>query len=134
MKIIVSYSENTTDMGDTMISGIQSSLNALHAFSKKQESIADNTANVNTDEFKKTRVTLTADGQQSPTPQVSRINTPGPMVYEQTDGGYEMVEKSNVDIAEEIPQSMLNQRAFEANVKLVQTSDEMIGSLLDIKS
>ncbi len=117
-----------------MISGIQSSLNALQAFSKKQESIADNTANVNTDEFKKTRVTFTADGPQSPAPQVSRINTPGPMVYEQTAAGYEMVEKSNVDIAEEIPQSMVNQRAFEANVKMVQAADEMIGSLLDIKS
>ena len=117
-----------------MISGIQSSLNALQAFSKKQESIADNTANVNTDEFKKTRVTFTADGPQSPVPQVSTINTPGPMVFEQTASGYEMVEKSNVDIAEEIPQSMINQRAFEANVKMVQAADEMIGSLLDIKS
>ena len=117
-----------------MISGIQSSLNALHAFSKKQESIADNTANVNTNEFKKTRVTFTADGPQSPASQVSRINTPGPMVYEQTAAGYEMVEKSNVDIAEEIPQSMVNQRAFEANIKMVQAADEMIGSLLDIKS
>jgi len=45
-----------------------------------------------------------------------------------------MVEKSNVDIAEEIPQSMVNQRSFEANIKMVQAADEMIGSLLDIKS
>jgi flagellar basal body rod protein FlgG len=118
----------------SMISGIQTSLNALHAFSKKQESIADNTANINTDEFKKTKVTLQADGVRSPDPQVSRIDTPGPQVYEQTASGYELVEKSNVDIAEEIPQSMVNQRAFEANIKMVQAADEMIGSLLDIKS
>lgn len=117
-----------------MISGIQSSLSALNAFSKKQESIADNTANVNTDGFKKSRVTMQAEEGQSPVAQVSRVNTAGPMVYESTATGYEVVEKSNVDIAEEIPQSMVNQRAFEANVKMVQAADEMIGSLLDIKS
>ena len=60
-----------------MISSINSSLSALHAFSKKQESIADNTANVNTNEFKKTRVTFQADSQNSVSPQVSKIETPG---------------------------------------------------------
>ncbi len=39
-------------------SGINSTLSALQGFQKKQESIANNVANVNTDEFKKTRVTF----------------------------------------------------------------------------
>lgn len=115
-----------------MISGIHSSLSALHAFAKKQESIADNTANVNTDGFKKTRVTMDNQTNGAVAPQVQRINTPGPMVYEQGKDGYGLVEKSNVEISEEIPQAMLNRRFYQANIKSVQVADEMVGSLLDI--
>lgn len=117
-----------------MISGIHSSLSALQAFQKKQESVADNTANVNTDSFKKTRVTLQEGEGETVRPEVGRITTPGPLAYEQTPAGYEMVEKSNVELAQEIPNSMLNRRFFQANVKQIQIADEMLGSLLDIKS
>ncbi|MCB2183467.1 MAG: flagellar biosynthesis protein FlgC [Desulfobulbaceae bacterium] len=116
-----------------MISSINSSLSALHSFSKKQESIADNTANVNTNDFKKTRVTFQANEQNAVSPQITRVETPGPLVYEQTSKGSELVEKSNVEISEEIPQAMVNKRAYQANVKMVQVADELIGSLLDIK-
>ncbi len=116
-----------------MISGINSSLSALNAFAKKQESAADNIANVNTDSFKKSRVTLQAGEQGAVVPQVTKIATPGPLVYEQTATGYEMVEKSNVEMSEEIPQAMLNRRFYQANIKMVQIADEMVGSLLDIK-
>lgn len=117
-----------------MISAINSSLSALTAFAKKQESIADNTANVNTDGFKKTRVTFESATAGTVVPQVSRIETPGPLAYEQSPEGYGLVEKSNVEIAEEIPQAMLNRRFYQANLKVMQFSDEMLGSLLDIKS
>ncbi|MFH1217707.1 MAG: flagellar basal body rod C-terminal domain-containing protein [Pseudomonadota bacterium] len=116
-----------------MISGINSSLSALHAFAKKQESIADNTANVNTDGFKKTRVTIGSQANGAVMPQVERITTPGPMVFEQRQEGYGPVEKSNVEISEEIPQAMLNRRFYQANIKSMQIADEMLGSLLDIK-
>lgn len=46
-------------------------------------------------------------------------------------GGTEM---SNVDLAMEIPSMMLTQRFFQANIKMIQASDEMLGSLLDIKT
>lgn len=116
-----------------MISGINSSLSALNAFSKKQESIADNTANVNTDGFKKSRVTLQEGQGETVVPQVTRIETPGPLAYQQTTSGYELVERSNVEISEELPQAMLNKRYYQANIKMVQIADEMIGSLLDVK-
>ena len=117
-----------------MISSINSSLSALAAFAKKQESVADNTANVNTDGFKKTRVTLQSGVAGTIEPQVSRVETSGPLAYEQTAAGYDLVEQSNVDIGEEIPQAMLNRRYYQANIKMIQFSDEMLGSLLDIKS
>ena len=116
-----------------MISGINSTLSAMYGFQKKMESVADNTANVNTDGFKKTRVTLHEGAGQSIVPQVNRIETPGPLIHEQTSEGSELVEKSNVELTEEIPQMMLTRRFYQANIKMLQVEDEMLGSLLDIK-
>ncbi|MFW8601877.1 flagellar basal body rod C-terminal domain-containing protein [Desulfobacterota bacterium M19] len=118
-----------------MISGISSGLSALKALTVKTNSIADNTANVNTDGFKKTRVTLreSAAGGGAVSAYVQRLNTPGPLVHEQTPRGDTLVEKSNVELTEELPALLLNRRFFQANIKTIQTADQMLGSLLDIK-
>ena len=117
-----------------MLSGINSSLSGLLALQKKNESIASNTANVNTAGYKKTRVTLNEGPLQTVTTNTSKVETQGPLVYEQTTAGEELVEQSNVDLEEEIPQQLLTKRFFQANIKTIQTQDEMLGSLLDIKS
>lgn len=53
-------------------------------------------------------------------------------------GTYEILsgylEASNVDMAKEIIDNMSNLRYLQANVKTVQTSDEMLGNILDLKS
>lgn len=116
-----------------MISGIQSGLSALQAIQKKVDVTANNTANINTDGFKKTQVILREGTPQGVTAEVRRVETPGPIVYEQGPGGSELVEKSNVELAEEIPNLLLSRRAFQANVKTIQAEDEMLGYLLDIK-
>lgn len=116
-----------------MISGISSALSALFSFSKKVESTANNVANVNTDGFKKTRVVLNEVEPQGVAPRVEKINDPGSLVYEQTATGEQMVEQSNVELTEELPNLMLAKRYFEANIKTIQTTDEMLGSLLDRK-
>jgi flagellar basal-body rod protein FlgC len=41
-------------------------------------------------------------------------------------------EGSNVDLEEEIPEAMLVRRYYEANLRLLETQDEMMGSLVDI--
>ena len=45
----------------------------------------------------------------------------------------EVLEKeiSNVDLTEEIPDLMITKRAYQANLKTIETQDEMLGSLLD---
>ncbi len=65
---------------------------------------------------------------------ITKIETPGPLVYEQTKEGSTLVEKSNVDLTEEMPQMLINRRMYQANIKAIQIQDEMLGSLLDIKS
>lgn len=117
-----------------MLSGISSGLSALKAIQTRTQSTANNTANINTDGFKKTRVTMVEAGTQGVTAQVQRVETPGAMVYESTQAGEVLVEKSNVDLTEELPQMIIDRRAFQANIKTIKAQDEMLGSLLDIMS
>lgn len=44
------------------------------------------------------------------------------------------LEGSNVDIAEEMVDQIVAKAAFKANINVIKANDEMIGSLLDIKS
>ena len=117
-----------------MISGIYSSISALLGFQTKVESTANNVANVNSDGYKKTKVTLHEGQTQGVTVNIQQVEDPGPMVYEQTNEGQVLVEKSNVDLTEELPNLMLAKRFYQANLKVIKTEDEMLGSLLDIKS
>ena len=119
--------------GGKMLSGVHSALSGLQAFSKKVDSIANNVANVNTNEFKKTRVTLTDKEPQGVVANVEKIETPGPLALEQTQDGEKLIEQSNVELSEELPNLMLSRRFFQANLKVIETEDEILGSLLDIK-
>jgi len=117
-----------------MISGINSALSALWGLSTKLDSIANNVSNSETDGFKKTRVTL-ADGVAGGgvTARVEQVATPGPQVLGPTPAGTTLVEKSNVELTEEIPDLMMVRNSYKANLKVIQATDEMLGSLLDIK-
>ncbi|MBU0479636.1 MAG: flagellar hook protein FlgE [Proteobacteria bacterium] len=48
--------------------------------------------------------------------------------------GSNSLEQSNVELAEELPRLLLTRRFFQANLKIIQEEDKMLGSLLDIKS
>jgi len=117
-----------------MINGIASGVSALRAIQKKVDVSANNVANVDSDGFKKSRVTLQEGDPQGVKAQVERVNTPGPVVYERSADGQKRVEKSNVELSEEIPAMMRSKRYLQANIKAIQTMDEMTGYLLDIKS
>ena len=63
---------------------------------------------------------------------ISRVKTPGHR-YQELEGD-QLVEKesSNVNLQEEVPEMMVTQRVYEANLKVLQTQDIMLGTLLDI--
>ncbi len=116
-----------------MVSGIQSALTSLQAFSMKLENSGNNIANMNTDGFKKGRVLLAERPRGGVSARPEKVDQPGPVVAEQTSAGYEMVEQSNVDLGEEVPDMMRTTRAYEANLKTLQAGDEMTSTLLDIR-
>ena len=118
-----------------MISGIQSALSGLQAYSLATEATANNIANVNTNGFKKDRVTLSAQSPQGVSATVvDKVDTPGDYAVESTSQGDQMVEQSNVDIGQEMTSLMINKAAFSANIKSLQATDQMMQSLLDIKA
>lgn len=115
-----------------MISSIGGTVSALRAYRQKMEVTADNIANVNTEQFKKSKATVTEGLNGDVQLNIKRVITPG-YQYQEFEGD-KKVEKegSNVDLGEEIPEMMITQRAYEANLKTLQTHDNMLGSLLDI--
>ncbi|MHB9097134.1 MAG: flagellar basal body rod C-terminal domain-containing protein, partial [Syntrophales bacterium] len=103
-------------------------LTALRAFDLKNQVIANNIANVNTDGFKKSRADMTQMTLPGVTVSVQQVNTPGDTV---TIGGVER-QASNVDVAEELIHLMVNSQNYEANIRTVKTTQEMQGTLFDI--
>lgn len=119
-----------------MISGFNSAVSALQTFGTRLNSNSNNIANANTNEFKRTRV-LNTSGEEPTggvTAQVQKIETPGAKIYEETENGYEEVELSNVDLATEITDMNLNSNLYKANLKTIETVDEMAGELLNLKA
>lgn len=111
---------------------VGSSLSAVTAFQKKMDVTANNIANVKTDEFKKSRVTLNEGDNGGVKAQVQQVDTPGmPNETIHNDTIVE-VESSNVDLTEEITEMIPTQAGYNANMKTIQVQDEMLGSLMDL--
>jgi flagellar basal-body rod protein FlgC len=115
-----------------MILPLNNSITALQAHVKKLGVTAHNIANVNSEGYKKYRATMEEDPFGGVRVNIGRVNSPG-HPYEVVENGQSVVkETSNVDLAEEIPNLMIAQRGYEANLKTIQTQEKVLGSLLDI--
>ena len=115
-----------------MISALNSTVSALQAYIRNLGVTANNISNVNTDGYKKYKAVM----QEGPTgnvqAKVSRVDTPG-YHYRAVENSQRIEkETSNVELVDEIPDLMITRRAFEANIKSIQTQDKILGSLLDI--
>lgn len=117
-----------------MITATGSALSALTAFGTKLNSNANNLANIQSEQFKKTRVINEETENGGVKAVVDQVNTPGMMRYEETSNGSELIELSNVDMAQELTDSNMNTRFYEANLKTIKAEDEMTQSLLDLKA
>ncbi len=115
-----------------MIFSANSTLSSLRAYDTKMAVSANNVANAESEGFKKSRTIFEEGPEGTVGVQIDRIDTPGPLVQVSEDAQYVAKEMSNVDLGEEIPQTILTQRGYEANLAMVKVSDEMLGSLLDI--
>jgi flagellar basal-body rod protein FlgC len=115
-----------------MISAVNSTISALHAYKTQMDVASNNVANINTENFKRSRVNLREGKNGNVQATVRQHNTPGHR-YQELEGD-QMVEKetSNVDLAEEFPRMMVTQHAYKANMKVLQAQDQLLGTTLDI--
>jgi flagellar basal body rod protein FlgG len=118
----------------TMINGVHAALSGLQALTTRVEKNANNIANMHSEGFKKDRVLLSERHPQGVEAIVDKIHSPGSYVAEMTERGYAMVEQSNVDLVEEIPELLRNNNGYSANLKTLQAVDQMTRNLLDIKA
>jgi flagellar hook protein FlgE len=114
-----------------MSEAIHTALSALRANLSKLDVTANNLANANTLDFKKSRASLEETAPAGVKVTLTRIETPGtPLPPDEIlREGREM---SNVSVEEELVDLITTRHAFAANVKTIQTEDEMQGTLLDI--
>ncbi len=124
----------TPQQSDKMIQAQNAALSALKAFSTRVQSNGNNIANANTDGFKKTRVTLATAEPEGVKAVVEKVDTPGAEVFRENSDGGDTVELSNVELSQEIPEMITNSSLYTANLKTLQTTDEMMGTLLELKA
>ncbi len=111
-----------------MINSVGSSLAGLSVHATKMATSAHNVANVNTDEFKKDRVTIHSNGSGHPVANITKVDTPGYTVQ----GPEGQVEKSNVDLAEEMVNHTIGKKGYQANLKVLESEEKVFDSVLDI--
>jgi flagellar basal-body rod protein FlgC len=100
-------------------------VSAIPAQGRKLDAADDNIANVNTDEFKKSRTIFQTKDVPGVSVTIDRVDAPGTM---QPDG----VESSNVDLDQEFVSLIITQHSQTANVTVFETDEEMGKSLVDI--
>ena len=115
-----------------MISSISSTVSALQAYKTQMNVTSNNIANVNTEGFKKSKASLKEGINGDVQVDVKRVNTPGHSYQEPEGDQLVAKETSNVDLTEEFPQMMVTQHAYEANMKVLQAHDKILGTTLDI--
>lgn len=69
---------------------------------------------------------------ESPTSGAAQVGTPGTGSRGSVTSGY--VEMSNVDLSQELTNLIVAERGFQANSKVVTTSDEVLQTLVNLKS
>ncbi len=112
------------------------SVQALQAISVSQQVSANNVANVNTDEFRPSRVEYeTGPGDQGVRVQeITYAITPDEYAETYDELRYEemLLDGSYTDLATEMVQMIENEQAFAANVTALHTGLDMTGVLIDM--
>ncbi len=108
---------------------VNTSISALRAFGTKQSVTANNIANSETAEFKKSRTVFEEGAAGTVRAKVQPVNTPGTPVN-LPDGSVE--ETSNVDLAEEVTGMITTKNGYSANLAALKTTADMEDSVLDL--
>ena len=113
-----------------MILGTSIPLSGLRAQRLRLQSSAHNVANMLTDDFKSQRVDLFELRQGGVTTRVSSTDTPGPLRFDPVTGETSG-QHSNTDLVHEVVTQITSQRAYEANLAVIESENQRLRVLLD---
>lgn len=116
-----------------MLSANHTALSGLTAFGKKVEVTAHNVANVNTDGFKKLQTDFIEVPVGGVEATVRQDDSPGALVLKDTPPGPAQVDVSHTDLGQEAVNLIVSQRGLEANLTMLRTADQVLGTVLDIR-
>ncbi len=110
---------------------IGTSLSALNALSTQMNVTGKNLANVNTDGYKGSSVIIESSQGQTIKANVVKNNSQGPITpYRSAENGVK--EMSNVDVVRDMAQLIPAQHSYNANLKVIESSLEMRGTLINM--
>lgn len=113
-----------------MLSSIYASVSGIKAAFKMLDVSAHNTANMDTDGFKKETAKLEEGKGGGVFVTIGRDTSSGGLY--QSDG--RLVEASNVNYVDEVVSQIISKHYLSANIAAFKTAGEMEKSLLDIKA
>ncbi len=114
-----------------MFSGFAAALSGIQAGTRILGASAHNIANAQTDNFKRTQTTLTESSAGGVVVSLSQDVRPG-VQFLTGDDPFLFPEPANVDVGQEIINTVAATHLVEANIASAQTQDTTLGSLLDI--
>jgi flagellar hook protein FlgE len=112
-------------VADIALTGISTNILKLDAAS-------NNITNVNTPDYKAIRVPTVEENEGGTRGVPIRDTRDGNLIIHSDTGKIE--ESSNTNLAVEFTNLMAAQRSVQANVNVIRTSDELLGTLFDIKA
>ncbi len=112
-----------------MVSSINSSTQALKAFGTATAVTANNVANVESDNFKSSRAVMNEGSDGGVKVSLSMNSAQGSLVTQSNGATKEL---SNTDLATEFTSMINYQSAYGANVKTIQTDNEMKGTIINM--
>lgn len=114
-----------------MLTGLSSTVSSLQAHDRKMAVHANNVANVNTNGFKRDQAVLEEGVAGEVRVNLRKDRSPAPEDPLAPDAPDMTKELSNVDLVDEMTGMIPTEIGYKANLKTIQTRDEMIGTLLD---
>jgi flagellar hook protein FlgE len=115
-----------------MISSIGNTISALNAYGTGINVKANNIANANSEDYKKSRAVYVEGENGDVKTEISKVGLESALSGLSGTSATAEPQPSNVELAEEIPGMMIDQKGFEANLSVIKTRDEMLGTVLDI--
>jgi flagellar basal-body rod protein FlgC len=118
-----------------MEAALQNAISGLRAAGKRLEVSASNTVNTQSGNYTPGRVEQTALAGGGTKAEAVRVNPPTVPIYDPQHPAADaegVVQRPNVALESEMVEQMLARRAFEANLRTIETADQMTRSVLDI--